>query len=113
MRWLEYTGHVLRLAESVPASLRIVLASACIWLGGLAAVANAPSAPSVVCVANAQLRATDAPRPRAARPSAAREALLALPAQWPPADHALEPPAANLVRVLVPDLYLRNLVLRR
>jgi hypothetical protein len=30
-----------------------------------------------------------------------------------PADHTLEPPAANPVRVLVPDLYLRKQALLR
>jgi hypothetical protein len=105
---------VLRRVESVPGLLRILLACACIWLGSSAAVVAEPSSPGVVCVAGPRARSADAPRACTKRASAQTGSWLPPPPPRPAViDHALEPAAANPVRVLVPDLYLRKRVLLR
>jgi len=104
---------VLRRVNSLPGSLRIVLACACIWLGGFAGVGSVPSAQSAA-VASASLRSADAPRAYTKRASVEPDSWSPPRVSWPVvAAHTLEPPAANPVRELVPDLYLRKRVLLR
>jgi hypothetical protein len=93
--------------------LRALLVSACIWLSGPADVAFAAPVATAVCVASSSLcasgHATDARERAPAHAASAfdpkRPALLPVPRPKP---------ACTLPRiVLIPDLYLRNLVLLR
>jgi hypothetical protein len=101
----------LRRVGSVSGFLRLVLACACIWLGGIAAVGSEPTAPSVAWIAGPLPRSAAVLRRCAKQAHEQCASLLPPPPSPATADHTREPAGANPVRVLVPDLYLRQRVL--